>query len=74
MARHNDTLEPGVISPKNTDDMFIGWTAAPKVDRRFLLGMLPLGLVAGGGASAIIARAKSDPGAGVWQTGVRRHR
>ncbi len=60
----------GVIDPAKTDaqEMFIGWAKAPAVDRRFLLGALPFGLIAGGGASWLIAAELDDPGAGAWLT------
>ncbi len=60
----------GVIDPAKTDtqDMFIGWAKAPVVDRRFLLGALPLGLIGAGGASWLVASELEDPGAGAWLT------
>ncbi len=63
-------LTEGVINPenKNPHDMFIGWDKAPAVDRRFLLGALPLGLIGAGGASWLIANELGDPGAGAWLT------
>ena len=64
-------LPNGAIVPrkKNDHDMFIGWAKAPAVDRRFLLGALPLGLAAAGGISWQIAKELDDPGAGAWHTG-----
>ena len=64
------TLVKGIVSPadKDREEMFIGWAKAPAVDRRFLLGALPLGLIAGGGASWLIASELGDPGAGAWYT------
>lgn len=64
------TKATGVIDPAERDkhDMFIGWAPAPAVDRRFLLGALPLGLVASTGASWLIAKELDDPGAGAWLT------
>lgn len=64
------SAQKGVINPAKTDsqDMFIGWAKAPAVDRRFLLGALPLGLIAGGGASWLVASELDDPGAGAWLT------
>ena len=60
----------GVLDPaaEDKEDMFIGWAGAPAVDRRFLLGALPFGLAAGGGASWLIAKELGDPGAGAWLT------
>lgn len=60
----------GVIDPSATDqqEMFIGWAPAPTVDRRFLFGALPLGLLGGGAASWYIASELDDPGAGAWLT------
>ena len=60
----------GVIDPlpQDPDDMFIGWAPAPKVDRRFLLGAMPLGLAGFGGASWLLAKELDDPGAGAWLT------
>ncbi len=65
------SLPKGVIDPKaeNPDEMFVGWAPAPKVDRRFLLGALPLGLAGTGGAAWLIASELDDPGAGAWLTG-----
>lgn len=65
------TRTKGVTDPSehDNDEMFIGWASAPAVDRRFLLGALPLGLGAVGGASWLVAKSLSDPGAGVWLTG-----
>jgi hypothetical protein len=65
------TLPKGVIDPgpKNPDAMFVGWAPAPKVDRRFLLGALPLGLAGAGGGAWLIANELDDPGAGAWLTG-----
>lgn len=64
------TRTKGVIDPSQTDkhDMFIGWAPAPAVDRRFLLGALPLGLAASTGASWLVAKELDDPGAGAWLT------
>ncbi len=65
------SLPKGVIGPepKNPDEMFVGWAEAPTVDRRFLLGALPLGLAGAGGAAWLIASELDDPGAGAWLTG-----
>ncbi len=64
------SVRKGVIDPPKTDaqEMFIGWAKAPAVDRRFLLGVLPFGLIAGGGASWLVASELDDPGAGAWLT------
>ena len=64
------SMRKGVLDPAAADkeDMFIGWAGAPAVDRRFLLGALPFGLAAGGGASWLIAKELGDPGAGAWLT------
>ena len=64
------TKTKGVIDPSGHDrhEMFIGWAKAPMVDRRFLMGALPLGLVGAGGASWLIASELDDPGAGSWLT------
>ena len=64
------TLKDGIINPAENDkkDMFIGWAPAPGVDRRFLLGLLPFGLVGGAGLSGYIANELDDPGAGAWLT------
>lgn len=74
MSRNTDsnaTRRQGMIRPADTDkqDMFIGWAKAPSVDRRFLLGALPLSLLATTGASYAIASNLDDPGAGAWLTG-----
>lgn len=60
-----------VIDPALPDDeeMFIGWAKAPSVDRRFLLGALPLALAGTGGLSWLVASQLDDPGAGAWLTG-----
>jgi len=64
------TKTQGVIDPslKDKDDMFIGWAQAPSVDRRFLLGALPLGLAGTAGASWLTVSELDDPGAGAWLT------
>ena len=64
------TRTKGVIDPsgRDRDEMFIGWARAPAVDRRFLLGALPLGLAGAGGAGWLIASELDDPGAGAWLT------
>ncbi len=64
------SLRKGVIDPAKTDaqEMFVGWAKAPAVDRRFLLGALPLGLIGGAGASWLVASELDDPGAGAWLT------
>lgn len=64
------TKSKGVLDPSAQDphEMFIGWAKAPGVDRRFLLGALPLGLAGVGGASWLIASELDDPGAGAWLT------
>ncbi len=64
------TKVEGVIDPvaNDTDEMFIGWAPAPAVDRRFLLGALPLGLAASVGSSWLVSKELGDPGAGAWQT------
>ncbi|NNE42564.1 MAG: hypothetical protein HKN14_16790, partial [Marinicaulis sp.] len=49
-------------------EMFVGWASAPKVDRRFLLAAMPLGLVSAAGVSWLNANALDDPGAGAWLT------
>lgn len=63
MSLTKGVLDPGAHDP---EDMFVGWAKAPAVDRRFLLGALPFGLLAGGGASWLLARELDDPGAGAW--------
>ncbi|GJL94486.1 MAG: hypothetical protein DHS20C05_08910 [Hyphococcus sp.] len=64
------SLAEGILDPskKTTGDMFIGWAPAPKVDRRFLLGALPLAFAGTSGASWLIAKNLDDPGAGAWLT------
>lgn len=64
------SVTKGVINPqtKDPDDMFIGWAGTPQIDRRFLIGALPLGLVGAAGISWLSARALGDPGAGEWLT------
>ena len=64
------TKAKGVIDPslRDGEEMFIGWAPAPAVDRRFLLGALPLGLAGAGGASWLVASELGDPGAGAWLT------
>jgi|GEM_PF-333787 len=60
----------GVIDPAQRDDneMFIGWGKPPDVDRRFLLGALPIGFASVAGFSWLNASMVSDPGAGQWLT------
>ena len=66
------SLTKGVWRPADQqakqDEMFIGWAKTPSVDRRFLLGALPLGLVGLGGVGYGVASNLSDPGAGEWLT------
>ncbi len=54
---------------KDQDPFFIGWGETPSVDRRFLLGAVPVGLAGVAGLSWAVANTLSDPGAGSWQTG-----
>ena len=63
------TLNRGVIAPKGDDDLFIGWSKAPAVDRRFLLGAMPLTLAATTGLGWLVASELEDPGAGRWEQG-----
>ena len=65
MAKSN-----GVIDPAKTDtgEMFVGWSKAPKVDRRFFLGTMPFALGAMGGIAYLSAGNLGDPGAGAWLT------
>lgn len=53
-------------------DFFVGWAAAPAVDRRFLLGALPLGALGAAGLGYVRSRALDDPGAGAWLTSETR--
>lgn len=66
MSRTKGVVDP---SQKDRDDFFVGYLDTPKVDRRFLLGALPVALAGGAGASWAIAKELGDPGAGSWQTG-----
>lgn len=63
------TLNRGVIAPKGDDDLFIGWAKAPPVDRRFLLGAMPLMLAGTAGLGWLVASELDDPGAGRWEQG-----
>ena len=64
------TLAKGVLpQTDNADEMFVGWAKAPAIDRRFLLGALPLSLAATTGLGYAVASKLGDPGAGSWQTG-----
>jgi len=65
------SLQRGVINPEKShaDSMFIGWAPMPRIDRRFLLGALPVALATTSGASYLVASNLSDPGAGAWLTG-----
>lgn len=63
------TLNRGVLPPKGGDDLFIGWAKAPAVDRRFLLGAMPLTLAATTGLGWLVASELDDPGAGRWEQG-----
>ena len=64
------SLSKGVINPAERDanDMFVGWAKASAVDRRFLLGALPVGFAGVAGFSWLNASMASDPGAGQWLT------
>lgn len=63
------TLNRGVIAPKQDGDFFIGWAKAPSVDRRFLLGAMPLTLAGTAGLGWLVASELGDPGAGRWAQG-----
>ncbi len=64
------TFSKGAIEPRHADaDIFVGWAGAPGVDRRFLLGLLPLGLAGLGGGAYAISAGLEDPGPGAWLTG-----
>ncbi len=63
------TLTRGVIAPKPEAEMFIGWAKAPAVDRRFLLGAMPLMLAGTTGLGWLVAKELDDPGAGRWAQG-----
>jgi hypothetical protein len=63
------TLNRGVYAPNNDDALFIGWSKAPAVDRRFLLGAMPLTLAATTGLGWLVASELEDPGAGRWEQG-----
>lgn len=63
------TLNRGVIAPKRNDELFIGWAKAPAVDRRFLLGAMPLMLAGTTGLGWAVAKELGDPGAGRWEQG-----
>jgi len=66
----DERLETGayVAAHAKDDEMFVGWAAAPGVDRRFLLWSTPLMLAAVGGLGYGVASELSDPGAGLWDT------
>lgn len=66
------SLTKGVLNPgeRNDDEMFIGWSNAPAIDRRFLLAAMPLGLGLSGAAAYAVASNLGDPGPGSWNTGV----
>ena len=70
MSNKGDTKIKGVIDTADGDkeDMFIGWAPAPSVDRRFLLGAMPLALAGTTGLSWLVASELDDPGAGAWLT------
>ncbi|MFN3960429.1 MAG: hypothetical protein ACK4NP_11005 [Parvularculaceae bacterium] len=63
------TLNRGVLPPQRDDEMFIGWAGAPAVDRRFLIGALPLTLAGTTGLGWLVASELDDPGAGRWAQG-----
>lgn len=65
MSKTKGVIDP---HPSDPDEMFIGWAPAPKVDRRFLFGALPVGLAGMGGTSWVLAKKLDDPGAGAWLT------
>ncbi len=68
IERRND-LSPGVLPAGGDQEMFIGWAPAPRADRRFLLGALPLALAGIGGLAGALAMGLEDPGAGAWLSG-----
>ena len=63
------TRARGVFEKSPKGDLFIGWAKAHAVDRRFLLGAIPLGLAATTAVGLVKARNLPDPGAGAWLTG-----
>lgn len=63
------TRARGVLPGNREAEPFIGWAAAPAVDRRFLLGLVPIALAGAGGAGFGLSSAMGDPGAGEWRTG-----
>lgn len=68
MSLTKGVIAPDTGKPEKNDEMFIGWASAPKIDRRFLLGALPVGLLSTAGVSLLNAKTLTNPGAGAWLT------
>lgn len=63
------TRARGVLDGANEEEPFIGWAAAPRADRRFLLAAIPAMVAGAAGAGYGLARSQGDPGAGAWNAG-----
>ncbi|MEL6369532.1 MAG: hypothetical protein AAFY84_13900 [Pseudomonadota bacterium] len=62
-------LESGAYQDNpGEDEFFIGWAKAPGIDRRFLIGALPLSLGLTTAAAWGVSSSLPDPGAGAWLT------
>lgn len=62
-------MSEGPYVGRKDEPLFIGWDKAPAIDRRFLLGAIPLSLAGVGAAAFGVAGALDDPGAGEWASG-----
>lgn len=58
---------------RDTDEgeYFVGYLDTPKTDRRFLLGLSALGLIAAGGIGAGLALSQRGAGGGSWDMGTQ---
>ncbi|WP_300529008.1 hypothetical protein [Maricaulis sp.] len=55
-----------LIRDEDPGEYFVGYLDAPKVDRRYLLGLSVLGLGIAGGAGALLAKKQGGAGQGSW--------
>ncbi len=63
------SLKDGVYTgSSDKHPIFVGWDKAPGVDRRFLLGALPVSLAATTGLAYTVSSQLDDPGPGAWLT------
>ncbi len=59
-------------SPRQSDELYVGYLPVPAGHRRFLSALLPAMLAAIGLAAAAAALSQRDPGPAVWDTSIAR--